>query len=150
MPAAALHDAHLRNEVVGVVEGGFAQVDDRVPVTQVGSDLGLVHEAVSDEVGVAGTYGDLLGHPTPEAGAVHVAGVLVEPAEECRVGRTDTQQSASGFALRRTDQLVDELVLGGHRADQVVRPEEHVRPVVALQLPPTSATYGTGQSPRTG
>ncbi|MGW6715962.1 hypothetical protein ACWF9X_22695 [Streptomyces globisporus] len=38
------HDPHLRYEPVGIVENGLAQLDDRVPVAQVGTHLGLVHQ----------------------------------------------------------------------------------------------------------
>ncbi|MFC8285380.1 hypothetical protein [Streptomyces cyaneofuscatus] len=38
------HDAYFRYEPVGVVEDGLAQIDDRVPVTQVGTNLRLIHQ----------------------------------------------------------------------------------------------------------
>ncbi|WP_308307490.1 hypothetical protein [Streptomyces sp. ISL-10] len=128
------HDADLWHYAVGVVERGLAQVDDRTTVAQVGAHHGLVDEAVPDEVRVAGPHRYLLRHAAPEGGPVHVASVLIEPAHERGVGGADAQQAAAGLALRRTDQLVDQLVLGGHGADEVMRAQEHVGPVVPLDL----------------
>ncbi|AWW41687.1 hypothetical protein DN051_37760 [Streptomyces cadmiisoli] len=69
------------------------QVDDRVPVPEVGADLRLVHQGVPDEVRVPGPHRDLLCDPTPEAGAVHVARVLVQPADEGGVCGADAEQA---------------------------------------------------------
>ncbi|WP_189273992.1 hypothetical protein [Streptomyces atratus] len=128
------HDPDFRNELVGVIECGFAEADNCVSVAEICPDLGLVDERVPDEVRVTGPHRDLLGDAAPEGCAVHVSGVLVQPPDERRVGRTDPQETAAGLALRGADQFVDELVLRGHGADQVVWAEEHVGPVVALQL----------------
>ncbi len=128
------HDPHFRYELVGVLKNGLAQLDDGVPVTQVGTHLGLVHQGVPDQVRIAGPDCDLLCHTSPERGSVHVARILVQPADERRVCRARAQQRAPCFTLGGPHQLVDELVLGRHRPDQVMRAQKHVGPVVPLQL----------------
>ncbi|SCK19569.1 hypothetical protein YW7DRAFT_01393 [Streptomyces sp. AmelKG-E11A] len=46
------HDANLGDKVFGFVESCLAEVEDSVSITEVGPDLGLVDQCVSDQMRV--------------------------------------------------------------------------------------------------
>ncbi|SCK19580.1 hypothetical protein YW7DRAFT_01394 [Streptomyces sp. AmelKG-E11A] len=70
----------------------------------------------------------------PERSGGEVSGILVEPTNKSGISGPDPEKTAPRAPVCGSDQLVDELVLGGHRADEIMRTEVHVGSVVSFEL----------------